>query len=536
MALDLTGGNPGDKSAANIIKIINAAADAHTAQTELQKQILLKQVGDKMDLAQKGKEQMQQKNIDYNYPTGDGSMTPPATPMANVLNPASGTADSGTPAAVGGPSVQGGQSPMASVVNPAAPQAQPTPNSVLTTPTSAANGGGSIVPQSPTQAPSNPILNSPSAAPGGNPIMPTSIQYNNLGYKPVEAPQILAERQKNGQSINHADTAYVQALNKVKAGTASQGEIDMVNKMNNQDSKSLSAQKLSNQNIIPNVQNTSETGSSTIPTNQTEYQQHRAAMEAKFDMPSGSMWYNPGTSKWEANPIYLKQIEAKNTAEASVAARQPENDVKTAQNIDKALDPSYYRAGAFGDSKKVFDRGERLESMIDYANKYQEGGADSRQIVELATGFQAQLTGGNGRGNYQQVQDLIPHTMVGNVNKMAEWLTNNPRGAKQQAFVDRMMQSVHRENATVQAQMERTKFQRLATFDDFANRNPEQFNDMLRSNGVDPDKYAAWKKNGYEQKSAVQDSQEASGVSGTTIFNPKTGKTMTLSADGKSWE
>lgn len=513
-------------AAKNIQSIIEAQANAANAQTELKKSILLKQIGDKMDLEQKGKELMQEKNINYNYPTGDGSMnpsTPPATPMAGVLNPASGTADSGTPNAV--------VNPMAGVINPTAPQPAPqAPQSPTPTLTQAAQPKQSPVLSGITPQPINSGTVTAPQAPA-----PPSVQYTNLGYKPVEAQQLVQQRASAGQPINMADRAYVQALQKVKEGTASQGELDMVNKMNNQDSKSISAQKSSVQNIIPNAQNTSENGTSTIPKTQTEYQQHRAEMEAKFDMPPGSMWYNPGEGKWEANPIYMKQIEAKNAAEAAVTARQPENDVKTAQNLDKALDPSYYRAGAFGDSKKVFDRGERLESMIDYANAYQKGGADSRQIVELATGFQSQLTGGNGRGNYQQVQDLIPHTMVGDVNKMAEWLTNNPRGARQQEFVDRMMQSVHRENATVQAQMERTKFQRLATFDDFAKRNPEQFEDMLRSNGVDPQKYADWKKT-YEQKSAVQDSPEASGISSPTIFNPTTGKTMTLSADGKKWE
>ena len=474
-------------AAKNIADVISAMTDAQKSQLDLKKAVMMKQISDKMDLQQKQGEQnievqkpIQQLQAWEKFGQGDQQQT-----QANGLNDAN-RATNATAGTVGAQPMLPGQ-PQA---NPMAPT--PMPSKVLTAPTqpNAGAGGQPIVPPSPTQAPMTPVLNSPSAAPGGAPIMPPSVQYNNLGYKPVEAPQLIQTRRQLQQPINHADVAYMGALKNVKADKASDKEVAMVHNMNNRD-----------ENGQPIVNQDSQSG----------LQKGLRKIENDLGYPKGSMTIDLATGNPTPNPYFMKQYDLETAREV----QQPKLDQDTALKFNDALDPNRYRAGAFGASKAVFDRGERLESMIDYANKYQQGGADSRQIVELATGFQAQLTGGNARGNYQQVQDLIPHTLVGNVQKMTEWLTNNPQGAKQQAFVDRMMQSVHRENATVQAQMDRTRFQRIAGFEPWMQRNPDQAENIMRSYGVDPQAYQQWKQGGFKQQSAVQDSPEASGVTPT---------------------
>ena len=228
-------------AAKNIADVISAMTDAQKSQLELKKAVMMKQIGDKMDLQQQGKQQIQTKDINYNYqPGGDNSNllnggANAATTYANGLNDA-GRATNATAGTVGAQPMLPGQ-PQANPMAPT-PTPQPTPNQTLTAPTqpNAGAGGQPIVPPSPTQAPSSPVLNSPSAAPGGAPIMPPSVQYNNLGYKPVSPQQLLQTRQQANQPINQADIAYGMAHKKLVNGTATQGEINnVIHPMNNRD-------------------------------------------------------------------------------------------------------------------------------------------------------------------------------------------------------------------------------------------------------------------------------------------------------------
>lgn len=177
-----------------------------------------------------------------------------------------------------------------------------------------------------------------------------------------------------------------------------------------------------------------------------------------------------------------------------------------------ALDPSKQRAGAFGVSKQVYDRAERLESL---ASAFKDGNLDSRQVEELAIGLNAMLSGAN-TGAQQQVKSLVPNTIWGNAQKVKEWLVNEPQGLQQQAFVQRMLGSISREKATASDQIKRTQFQRIGRYADLEKSNPDGFSNTLQSAGIDPNEYHSWKKGGYKPISAVQ-TPEGGGQSGGKI-------------------
>lgn len=468
-----------------IVDMINAMANAKTAQTELQKTVMLHQVQQKMDLQENASKLQQgvesninqkQANVNWLEQMGGGDSSTPTATTNNGLNAGSGTADSGTPAAMA--------SPMAGVVNPAAPQPAPqAPQSPTPMLTAAAQPKPSPVLNGITPTP----INSGTVTAPQAPVQQPSPQYQNLGYKPIEAQQLVAQRQASGQTINMGDRAYVGALQKVKAGTASQGEIDLVNKMNNKDGSA------------------SAPASAPIPssTQMSPVQKGLRNIEKTQGLPEGSMWMNPATGDPEVSPIWQKKVEALNTAQAQYLVMQPQRDQQTAEVFNKALDPSYYRAGAFGDSKKVFDRGEALQSLYN-AGSAQPGGLDKRQIEELTIGYQNMLSrGGN---SVTQVDALLPKSIVGNVNALTEWLTNNPKGSDQMKFVDRVHSGIEREMATVQTQMDRTRMSRIATFDPWIQRNPEQARNMMMSYGINPDEYQKYKDNGFKQETAVQGS------------------------------
>lgn len=194
--------------------------------------------------------------------------------------------------------------------------------------------------------------------------------------------------------------------------------------------------------------------------------------------------------------------------------------------LGDALDPSKARAGAFGVSKQVYDRAERLESL---ASAYKDGNLDSRQVEELAIGLTAMLSGAN-TGAAQQVKSLVPNTIWGNAQKVKEWLVNEPQGLQQQQFVSRMLGSISREKSTASDQIKRTQFQRIGRYADLEQKNPDGFSNALQSAGIDPQEYQQWKKGGYKPMSAVQTTDSGQGGGGqpqTVQRKGKDGQTYT---------
>lgn len=173
---------------------------------------------------------------------------------------------------------------------------------------------------------------------------------------------------------------------------------------------------------------------------------------------------------------------------------------KRLQELGKLLDPSGYRVGQFSNIYQGFLRGERLESL---ANAYSNRDLDQRESEELAIGLNSMLQGSN-VGAQKQVEALVPKSAVGNAMKMAEWLSNNPKGLQQQQFVKRMMNDIQREKSTFKDQINRVRFQRIAPYADLEKKNPEGFESVLKSNEVDPEDYAKWKSGGYKTMTGVQ--------------------------------
>jgi hypothetical protein len=175
--------------------------------------------------------------------------------------------------------------------------------------------------------------------------------------------------------------------------------------------------------------------------------------------------------------------------------------------MGKDMDPTQYRSGAFGVSKQVFDRSERLSAL---ANAFPDGNLDSRQIEELAIGLNAMLSGAN-TGAQEQVKNLVPKSVIGNFEKLKEYLVNDPQGMNQQAFVKRMLGSIEREKETSRRQMDRVRFQRLARYDDVRKHAPDEWENQVRSYGIQPEDYDAWKKGGYKSIDASAPPENAGG-------------------------
>ena len=529
---------PANAAAKNIAAVIDAMTEAQKSQLDLKKAVMMKQISDKMDLAQQAKQQIQTKNINYNYqPGADNSNIASGAPAtwANGLND-SGKATNATAGTVGAQPMLPGQ-PQA---NPMAPTPIPSPSQTLTAPTqpNAGTGGQPIVPPSPTQAPSNPILNSPASGAGGQPIMPTSIQYNNLGYKPVEAQQLVQTRRQTGQPINMSDRAYVMALQKVKAGTATQGEIDMVHKMNNKDAAG---------NALPPPGQPAVGGTPVSPGDTA-----LRNMETKLGYPAGSLWRNPETMAPELSPIWKSKMEAQQRAQAIFDQNHPFMEDKRQDGLEKAYADRLakivsFRSGGLGVQDQKVNSGVHALALLDQTYDPTTKTFNIPPIMqsELAANVNNAISNQNVTSD-QMRQDLQQRSIYGDWNKTMQYLLNTPKNSLPQDNAKLLASMVIRQGPV--AEMERDKYIKDLKTMQPSGLDPDRaekinqiqfgtsFNEQLGKTQFYKDLFANDPK--YKDIAGGQSngSESSAASSAPTIFNPKTGKTMTLSADGKSWQ
>lgn len=127
---------------------------------------------------------------------------------------------------------------------------------------------------------------------------------------------------------------------------------------------------------------------------------------------------------------------------------------KSLQDLQKDIDPYGPRSGAFGKTGEMVQKATRLQGLL--AN-----GKDltAPQMEEMAIGIQNMLSSGTGNG--AQVAALIPHSVIGDKNKLVEWLQNSPQGLGQQAFVENMSHLLDREKAINEGMIHDIQAQRL---------------------------------------------------------------------------
>jgi hypothetical protein len=214
-----------------------------------------------------------------------------------------------------------------------------------------------------------------------------------------------------------------------------------------------------------------------------------------------------------ASSLNKEMVDNKEKRDAAIKGAKEKNDLKRTTAFGDALtNISKTRSGNAAAAQGVVLRAERLETL---ANAYKSGNLDKRQIEELAIGLNAMLSGSN-TGSSEQVKNLVPKTMMGNMMGIGEFLSNDPKGTNQQAFVDRMMGTVQREKATASQQVKRVVMQRAVPYQDLEKTNPDQFYNTLESNGVSREEWKAWRSGGYKQMSAVQSPDNPGGNGGGT--------------------
>lgn len=158
-----------------------------------------------------------------------------------------------------------------------------------------------------------------------------------------------------------------------------------------------------------------------------------------------------------------------------------QNDLN--QQANRALNPNV-AGGTLRPQQERLNRIGRAETLIQQMDK-QKGGGDTRQIRELATSLATVLTGGNVVAQ-EQIQELIPRTYQGNINKFIETLTNNPTGLEQQEFVRRFADTLKREKTTISTQIKGAQTASLPALDVLKQRNPKSYKEIVQTNLDNP--------------------------------------------------
>lgn len=170
---------------------------------------------------------------------------------------------------------------------------------------------------------------------------------------------------------------------------------------------------------------------------------------------------------------------------ANVAAAKEKTDAKDSalidkytQNFKKDWDPDASRTGNFG---KISATKIQADKLVGLVNQYPDHNLDSRQTEELALGLANMLSGSSGAAR-SQVEALVPHTLLGKMKNVKEWIMNNPYGAEQQAFVNRMLETVHRERDVATQQMNDIRARRIPFHAELQKKlGPERWNALLKS-------------------------------------------------------
>lgn len=207
---------------------------------------------------------------------------------------------------------------------------------------------------------------------------------------------------------------------------------------------------------------------------------HASAIAAKDQASLDIQAKNADTKAKSADDAHQDRISGRRDKADAKAGVQ---DQKDSLELDTFLSKGWAgKSGQAGATQGRINSAEAAEQLIEQG-KHQNGGLDSRQIEELA-----QSTGkllGGGASASARIEALVPHTMFGRAQSLNEWLSNEPKGAEQQAFVARMAETVAREKALAQTQQRQYQIEGLPARSGFKTRNPDLYNSILQGKGID---------------------------------------------------
>lgn len=189
--------------------------------------------------------------------------------------------------------------------------------------------------------------------------------------------------------------------------------------------------------------------------------------------------------------------------QAMMEERSKQNEEKVlsklTDNLKNDLDPNKARGGNLAKSQAMINSAERVEGLL---SQFPDGNVPTAQTHELASAVAGLVSGGgNGPQSQQQINAIVPHSMRGDAQRIAAWITNEPLGQQQQKFMKLLGETAAREKNIALNQVRQAQVQRVSAYDKLKNSDPNTYNSILHSYGIDPEEIQNGK---YDSKSIAQ--------------------------------
>jgi hypothetical protein len=195
------------------------------------------------------------------------------------------------------------------------------------------------------------------------------------------------------------------------------------------------------------------------------------------------------------------------------------------------LDPTGGRAGEFG---KNYARTQAATALLALATDEQgrPRNLTPQQMPELSQALAALISRASS-GAQAQIEHLTPHSLVGNSAAIIQWLTNEPTGTNQVAFVRNMVETALRERDVASKALADTARSRISKHQGLIKSNPEEARATLKAYGLDPSLIDNYGSNNHG--AGAQSPSSGSKTSGPRITrtNPQTGETRIW--NGSAW-
>ncbi len=179
----------------------------------------------------------------------------------------------------------------------------------------------------------------------------------------------------------------------------------------------------------------------------------------------------------QKNKLLAQQLANKQKDKGSLL-----NEKRTTALKDD-LDPNKARGGNLAKSQLMINSAQRVEALF---QQFPDGNIPKSQTVELANAVAALIGGGGSAQSQQQINEITPHSLIGDSAAIASWLTNEPLGAQQKEFTNLLRETAKREGSLAETQVKQAQVQRLTAHDRLKESDPETYWSVLHGYGIEP--------------------------------------------------
>lgn len=163
-----------------------------------------------------------------------------------------------------------------------------------------------------------------------------------------------------------------------------------------------------------------------------------------------------------------------------LAGEKEKKSSKLAESLQNDLDPNKARGGNLAKTQASINSADRVDAIF---KQYPDYNIPKNQTAELSSALAGLISGGSAQSQHQ-IDTLTPSTLGGNVADITSWVTGNPQGREQQAFMRAMHDTALRERQVAQDQVRQAQLQRLGRYEGFKKENPEEFNRIVGNYGL----------------------------------------------------